>query len=461
MSELHLDASPAATSPVSGESASPAATSLADALEVLRQARRQASSTIAVVLPAPVASDVVALWGDSGDAVLWHAPEHAPIAGIGAAAVLAPEGDGRFAALRDAAAAVLSTIEVVAGDAPRFFGGLAFSSGDAADSPWQEFGDARFVLPRWTYGIDGGEAWLRYVGDVADDAAEVELEQLWERLEADASAPLRGGIASTEHQDFESYEAALVRITDAIADGRLEKVALARRADFRLSAELDPRTVLRRLRERFGGCTRFAMRSGQATFVAATPERLVQRDGSEVRSVALAGSVARGQAASMIASAKEQHEHRVVVKVIVDALQPFCESLDASPEPAVRELPDVLHLQTPIAGRLRQPGAHVLELAAALHPTPAVGGTPAPVAQVLIAQEAQPRGWYAAPFGWFDGEGNGELVVGLRSGVLRGTKAWAWAGGGIVAGSKAKAEYDESALKLRAMLWALGDEAAC
>ncbi len=124
--------------------------------------------------------------------------------------------------------------------------------------------------------------------------------------------------------------------------------------------------------------------------------------------------------------------------------------------PVVRALRHVVHLHTPITGTLRHP-VHVLELAARLHPTPAVGGTPTRAAlDWIAAHETTPRGWYAAPVGWFDGDGDGELAVALRCGVLAGNRAHLWAGAGIVAGSDPDRELAETELKLRAMLGALG-----
>ncbi|HEX2687512.1 MAG TPA: chorismate-binding protein, partial [Kofleriaceae bacterium] len=148
-------------------------------------------------------------------------------------------------------------------------------------------------------------------------------------------------------------------------------------------------------------------------------------------------------------------EHALVVQAIRAALEGWAE-VEAPAEPAVRALRHVVHLHTPFRARLREP-RHVLELAARLHPTPAVGGTPREIAIDWIrTREPVARGWYAAPVGWFDLDGNGELAVAIRSGVLAGNRAHLWAGAGIVAGSDPERELAETELKLRAMLGALG-----
>jgi isochorismate synthase EntC len=145
----------------------------------------------------------------------------------------------------------------------------------------------------------------------------------------------------------------------------------------------------------------------------------------------------------------------LVVNAIAEALAPFCARLDAPPRPALHALRDMLHLRTTITGELAQP-AHILDLAAALHPTPAVGGVPREAALRLLAAAEPPRGWYASPIGWFDARGDGELWVALRCGVIAGREAWAYAGAGIVAGSDPELEHEETVLKLRALLGALG-----
>jgi isochorismate synthase EntC len=159
--------------------------------------------------------------------------------------------------------------------------------------------------------------------------------------------------------------------------------------------------------------------------------------------------------AALVASQKDRREHDLVVDAIRAALAD-CAEVDAPAAPHVRVLRHVVHLHTPFRARLREP-RHVLELAARLHPTPAVGGTPRELAIDWIrSREPVARGWYAAPVGWFDLDGNGELAVAIRSGVLAGNRAHLWAGAGIVAGSDPDRELAETEIKLRAMLGALG-----
>lgn len=183
--------------------------------------------------------------------------------------------------------------------------------------------------------------------------------------------------------------------------------------------------------------------------------------------MALAGSVARGTdskedatfAAALLASEKDREEHAVVVDMLRTSLAPIAEQLTVASAPVVLPLRHVQHLATPITGTLRD-DAGLLALAERLHPTPAVGGAPRDVALALITEhEGFDRGWYAGPIGWLGADGDGELLVALRCGLVAGSEATFFAGCGIVADSDPAREWAESRLKLRTMIAAFGQVA--
>ena len=346
---------------------------------------------------------------------------------------------------------------------PRLLGGVAFAPGSADGGPWTGFGDAWFMLPRWTYVHDGSRAVLVLAIDARDAQQSgrwhAELAALRGALTAGFVARSQPPLLTLDVGDREAWRAQVQAITDAIARGDCAKIVAARSALVTLAGEARPADMLAELDARQSETVRIVVRPpGAGTLIAATPERLVRRDDRTVACDALAGSVARGaeDAASLLASGKDRREHDLVVSAIASALRDLGASLDMPSQPSVRTLRHMLHLHTPIAATLREK-RHLLEIAAALHPTPAVGGTPTRVATEWIAtHETVPRGWYASPVGWFDLEGNGELAVAIRSGVLAGDRAHLWAGAGIVAGSDPDRELAETDLKLRAMLGALG-----
>jgi isochorismate synthase len=155
-------------------------------------------------------------------------------------------------------------------------------------------------------------------------------------------------------------------------------------------------------------------------------------------------------------SAKNLEEHGIVVDVVAETLDPLCEELDRDPEPVLLGTPNVWHLSTRFRGVLRDPAPSSVELALALHPTPAVGGSPSGAALAAI-RELEPfdRGAYAGPVGWVDGDGDGEWAIALRCALLDGERATLYAGAGIVADSDPHGEVDETERKFRAFLDAL------
>jgi isochorismate synthase len=198
--------------------------------------------------------------------------------------------------------------------------------------------------------------------------------------------------------------------------------------------------------------------------VGASPELLVSRRGLEIRSNPLAGSASRSgdpeedreNARALADSAKDHEEHAIVVDAMVETLGPFCQELAWDPEPVLHETANVWHLSTRFRGILREAAPSVLELVAALHPTPAVCGAPRAEALELIGElEPFDRGRYAGAVGWIDAAGDGDWVIALRCAELEGEQARLYAGAGIVADSVPEREVDETDRKFRAFLDAL------
>jgi salicylate biosynthesis isochorismate synthase len=253
----------------------------------------------------------------------------------------------------------------------------------------------------------------------------------------------------------ERWAALVRRALVEIHAGRLQKVVLARAVDLESDELLDPHDLLRSLASRHPTCRAFLLRSGDAAFIGATPELLCSIEGDRVQTEALAGSAPPGQDARLLHSGKDLREHEQVVTHIVSRLRPLSRSLHVPEGPEVVALPNVLHLHTPIEARLA-PGRTAADVAAALHPTPAVCGAPQAAALRFLAEhEGLDRGLYTGVIGWA-GPGRAELAVALRCAIIRGRRARLFVGAGIVEGSEASAEWAETELKARALLGALG-----
>jgi isochorismate synthase len=240
------------------------------------------------------------------------------------------------------------------------------------------------------------------------------------------------------------------------------KVVLARSLRVSLGAAPEPFDLVERLRRRFPGCYAYGWQAGAAALVGASPELLVSRSGERFTCRPLAGSAARGEspeadrlaAEALLASSKDRAEHAFVVAAVAEALGPLVRTLEIPDAPVVDRLEGVQHLATPITGTT---SARLLRLAAALHPTPAVGGVPREEALASIrAAEGFDRGWYAGGVGWADGDGDGEVTVALRGALVQEAAAILYAGAGVVAGSDPSAEAAETDLKLGAVLGVFG-----
>jgi menaquinone-specific isochorismate synthase len=235
---------------------------------------------------------------------------------------------------------------------------------------------------------------------------------------------------------------------------------LARELCIEMSEEIDVVGVLARLRSSFPSSFVYSVDG----MIGASPELLVSRSGDVVRSHPLAGTAPRSGdpavdariANALVASTKDQLEHRLTIDMVHDTLLPWCSYLDEEAEPSIVAVANVQHLGTLVEGRLSKPLPSVLDLVRALHPTPAVGGHPRADALALIDElEELDRGRYAGAVGWVDADGNGRWAVALRCAQISGSSARLYAGVGVVRDSDPDAELAETQAKFAAMLGAL------
>ena len=443
--------------------------------QAVRRARGRGGEALAAVTltldrsvdPASVA---VASRRPGEDWFCFEQPERdgAALAALGTIKTLEASGPRRFS---DVAAGWRALAADAAGDAGERLvavGGFAFGDGGGGAPHWSGFAPASLQVPEAALTRRGGEVTLTLAAlATPDDTVDDLLARVERRAGELRSAPLpmldpdpavRTRVVST--MPPEHYEAAVAGAVERIRSGRLDKVVLAREVEVHAPAPHDAAAVFGVLREAFPSCFVFCAGRGDATFVAASPELLVRREGERASSLALAGSTRRSAdpavdnhlAEQLFQSSKDRSEQRIVSERIVRTLSPNAVWVTAAPEPVVVKVANIQHLATPIRAQLADPVAAV-ELAGLLHPTPAVGGEPFSVASPLIpALEGLDRGWYAGPVGWTDANEDGEFCVALRCALLRGPVARCYAGVGVVADSDPAAELAETEIKLAALL---------
>lgn len=264
------------------------------------------------------------------------------------------------------------------------------------------------------------------------------------------------------------YGAAVAEAVRRMRRGDFSKVVLARTLELRSSRELDLPALLQRLARRDPAGYTFALPTGPGrTLLGASPELLVARRGGALIANPLAGSTPRSadlaedvrRAAALLESEKDLHEHAVVVDAVRAALAPFCRTLDVPERPTLVRTAAMWHLSTTVTGELADPAVSALELACALHPTPAVCGTPTTTARDVITElEPFDRGNFTGMVGWGDANGDGEWVVTIRCAEARAEERTLrlYAGAGVVAQSTPEAETAETGAKFRTFLDAVG-----
>ncbi|MBH54508.1 MAG: isochorismate synthase [Opitutaceae bacterium] len=257
-----------------------------------------------------------------------------------------------------------------------------------------------------------------------------------------------------------TFEASVGKSILAIENGEFEKIVLARALDIDASGNPNPLVILERLRNKFSSCYTFSFSAGiEGTFLGASPELLIRVKDGRLKADAIAGSTNRGNSAgedasygaALLSSDKDLREHNWVVSSIVKRLEKLGLVLEVPDNPRLLKLPNVQHLFTPIEASLPS-DVHILDLIHQLHPTPAVGGSPTQKAcENITDYESFVRGPYAGPVGWFDALGDGEFVVGIRSGILKANGIRLFSGAGIVRGSDPDGEKLETDLKFNAL----------
>jgi len=342
------------------------------------------------------------------------------------------------------------------GTRPIAVGGFAFRPDRDPGGPWSGFPAVLLRVPAL--------AVTRVRGRTFATAAAAGAEELLELAPSGMRAPAARRLEVTSVRNPVAWTAAVKTAANRLRAGDAAKVVLAREVVARGDGVVSAGMVVRSLRAAYPSCFIYLVTGADGTaFAGASPELLVRRSGGRAYAQPMAGSVARGAneaedeclARELIDSAKDNAEHRLVSEFVVEALRKFSRTVEAR-EPEVVRFTNIQHLATTITAELTPPAAEALDLAAALHPTPAVGGWPRPAAEALIDElEGLERGWYAGAVGWTDGLGDGEFAVALRCGLLWEDGARLYAGVGVMPDSDPERELEETELKFKALLMAL------
>jgi menaquinone-specific isochorismate synthase len=358
----------------------------------------------------------------------------------------------------------------VDGVGPLMFGGFSFDPFKEKTDLWSKFADSLFHIPKFLLSIVRGETYLTTnIIFTPNDDLSLYSKSLEEGNQLLAS--LRN-IVSTNFPSLlrkdeifpERWKQTVDGVVKDLTNGPLKKVVLARELRLVFSSDIEAEIILENLYTQQPASYIFAFESNGDCFIGASPERLIKKQGDEVHSTCLAGSIPRGQTEeedhvlgqTLLADQKNLIEHGYVVEMIKDALEQSCKEVILPKKPQLMKMRDIQHLYTPVIGKCG-PNTSLLLLVEKLHPTPALGGLPKTLAVEKIREvENLDRGLFGGPLGWVDYQQNGEFAVAIRSGLIQEDEVSLFAGCGVVSDSKSEDEYLETALKFRPMLRALG-----
>lgn len=396
------------------------------------------------------------------------------IAGAEEAVSFSPSGATRFRSVKDWVDETLDNAIAVGNPSlpffgPHFFCGFTFFDEVEDGAP---FPASSVFVPRWQVVSSKGRCVaIANATIAAGDDVELVAKRIWnantkfrtfdyfdedERAKRDHLKVLE----TNECGGGKAFEQSVEKALGLIGEGEFQKIVLARALDLRADQAFHPLEILNTLRERYEDCYAFSIANGKGqSFIGASPERLVSVFKGRVNVDVLAGTAPRGKTASedarfgagLLESEKDCREHHIVFESVCRRLQDLGLSVSDGCRPSLKKLQNVQHLFVDVEAELAS-GIHLLDLVAALHPTPAVGGTPREAAVSKIkGLESFDRGLYAGPIGWLNAKGEGEFLVGIRSALVDGDKARLFAGVGVVEGSVPAGEHRETDLKFQAL----------
>jgi menaquinone-specific isochorismate synthase len=357
---------------------------------------------------------------------------------------------------------------------PILFGGFTFDPQNEVSGEWAKFPQSYFTVATHQLVIRNDKAYvsIHFITNQENNGETFEKLRK-ERDELIHAAQVKElktygkpSMTSYEEPHKEAYLQSIDQVTKLIKANEAQKVVIARSLALQFEEAITSPQILSHVVHEQPESYLFGLEHENMLFYGASPERLVKVDNGRAYSSCVAGSIKRGKTVedddllgqSLLNDAKNRGEHHYVVEMITHTFEKNCSEVQVPTGPKLLKIRDIQHLYTPVEGQLNE-NATILQLVKHLHPTPALGGVPREQAMEMIrAYEPMNRGLYAAPIGWLDADGNGEFAVAIRSAALVQDKAYLYAGGGIVADSEAQSEYEETLVKFRPMLRALGGQ---
>lgn len=456
--------------------------SVKDALELFEQAKQVAATKqntlLSWVTELPADTNVINVFEKAassfrGERFFWQDPEQGfTYVGLGVTNRYTAEEEDSFQGLKERMAELkkhLVTNKVEEGTGPLFMGGFRFDKEKAVAKEWHSFRKATFYLPLYLLSEVGGKVYLTVNTFVfPDDSTKkwAAMKEQWERIISSDVPKLQAPeLTLAKELDKDYFLQSTQEVIDLINQSeKVNKVVMSRRMSLKFGKQVDNNYVLEKLLETQENSYFFIMENGNTSFFGASPERLIAINDDTLMSSCVAGSTPRGKTPEedeklgsvLLQDGKNVKEHHYVVDYMQEKLAPFTNDLTLATDPILLKNRDIQHLYIRIEAE-KKAEAELLDILQTIHPTPALGGTPQKMAmQIIRLKEELDRGFYGAPIGWIDFDGNGDFAVAIRSGLITDANGYLYAGCGIVADSVPEEELQETAVKFQPMLRIMG-----
>lgn len=356
--------------------------------------------------------------------------------------------------------------ETVAANIPLFVGGIKFAP-NHKNELWNDYSDSDWFIPKIMF-FKKDNYYIAIYNFIFSSNLEINFKEFVEYLNKielievnnsfiDKEITFKTSIRSNSFNEWKNI------VNDAlskISQGLMSKVVLSREVFVELNKKPFLPSVLKKLSEKYPKCYTFAYKKRGSVFIGASPEKLAKISNGWIEVDALAGSAPRGRTEGedlemekfLLHSEKNLFEQRAVVNFIHNLLNKISDEIIFDDKPRIRKLPNIQHLWTVMHAKLKK-DVELFDILIKLHPTPAICGDPWKIAKdFILHNEPHNRGLYSGNIGWFNFNGSGEFAVAIRSALIKENNLFAYAGCGIVEGSEAKTEFEESEIKLKPIL---------
>ena len=350
---------------------------------------------------------------------------------------------------------------------PLFCGNAEFAP-FSDNSVWNGSFNINWFIPKLLLLLDNTNCWLVYNYSLENEKNFIldEFIKYSELIFAckDTSSD-RSALLNRKDTDFGTWKNLVDSALAEISNKTFSKVVISRKTEFDLSGTFNM-NQMDEIAEKYPDCVTFVNKCNGSVFFGVTPERLLKISEGTIETEAIAGSIKRSiqpdedilLSEKLLNSSKDLHEQELVTDYIKSILQNYAEDISFNGGPELIKLENIQHLKTKIKAKLKK-DKFFFDLVNELHPTPAVCGYPKEAAlNFILKNEGYERGLYSGITGWFNLYEEGEFAVAIRSALINKDKLYAFSGCGIVEGSNAMSEYEETELKLKPILSIFGYE---